>query len=184
MKTASQDLVHEHNAILLTLSILEKICSSLKAEKEVDSHDIHRIIDFIKTFADKCHHGKEEGFLFPALEKAGIPKQNGPIGIMLLEHEKGRELVKLMQGSISKESIQIEKFVESSNAYIKLLRNHIEKENTVLFPMGDARLSQEKQNELLNNFETFEDEVIGKGKHHELHQMLEEFKAKYLKESL
>jgi hemerythrin-like domain-containing protein len=183
MEKASQDLIHEHNAILLTLSILEKICTSLETKREVDYLDIPQIIDFIKTFADKCHRGKEEGFLFPALEEAGIKKENGPIGLMLLEHEKGRELVRLMQSSISDESIQIEKFVESSTAYINLLRNHIEKENSILFPMGDARLSQEKQNELLNKFETFEDEVIGKGKHHELHQMLEKFEAKYLKQS-
>jgi hemerythrin-like domain-containing protein len=183
MEKASQDLVHEHKAILIILSVLEKICSLFKTSKEVDYHDIEQIIDFIKTFADKCHHGKEEGFLFPALEEAGIKKENGPIGVMLLEHEKGRELVRLMQSSISGESIQIEKFVESSDAYINLLRNHIEKENSILFPMGDARLSQAKQDELLNKFETFEDEVIGKGKHHELHQILEKFEAKYLKQS-
>jgi hemerythrin-like domain-containing protein len=180
MEKASQDLMHEHKAILLILNVLEKICSLLKINEKANYQDIEQIIDFIKVFADKCHHGKEEGFLFPALEEAGIKKQNGPIGVMLIEHEKGRELVRLMQDSISDNSIQIDKFIESSTSYINLLRNHIEKENSILFPMGDARLSEAKQNELLKNFETFEDEVIGKGKHHELHLMPEKFEKKYL----
>jgi hemerythrin-like domain-containing protein len=88
-----------------------------------------------------------------------------------------------MQDSISDNSLRIENFIESSTSYINLLRNHIEKENSILFPMGDARLSEAKQKELLKNFETFEDEVIGKGKHHELHLMLEKFENKYLKQS-
>jgi hemerythrin-like domain-containing protein len=101
---------------------------------------------------------------------------------MLLEHEKGRELVRQMQSSFAGNMVQPEKFAESSTAYISLLRNHIQKENSVLFPMGDARLSQAKQVELLNKFETFENEVIGKGKHHELHLIPEKFEAKYLKQ--
>jgi hemerythrin-like domain-containing protein len=183
MEKASEDLVQEHKAIQQALNVLEKMCSLIKASQKVDYQDIEQIIDFIKTFADKCHHGKEEGFLFPALEEAGIKKENGPIGVMLLEHEKGRELVRHMQSSFSGNLTQPEKFAEFSTAYINLLRNHIEKENSILFPMGDARLSQAKQVELLNKFETFENEVIGKDKHHELHLILEKFEAKYLKQS-
>jgi hemerythrin-like domain-containing protein len=183
MEKASEDLVEEHKAIQHALNVLEKMCSLLNDSQKVDNQDIEQIIDFIKTFADKCHHGKEEGFLFPALEEAGIKRENGPIGVMLLEHEKGRELVRHMQSSFSGNMVQPEKFAESSTAYINLLRNHIQKENSVLFPMGDARLSQAKQVELLNKFETFENEVIGKGKHLELHLMLEKFKAKYLEQS-
>lgn len=181
MEKASQDLINEHKAILLTLKVLEKICSILNSSKQVDYYDINQIVDFIKTFADKCHHGKEEGFLFPALEEAGIRKQNGPIGVMLLEHEQGREFVRQMQQSIAGNSIQANNFITSSTSYISLLRNHIDKENNILFPMGDARLSQEKQNELLKKFETFEEEVIGKGKHQELHHLLESLEKKYLK---
>ncbi len=181
MEKASQDLINEHKAILLTLKVLERICSILNSSKEADYNDIGQIVDFIKLFADKCHHGKEEGFLFPALEEAGIRKQNGPIGVMLLEHEQGREFVGLMQQSIAGNSIRIDDFIAASTSYISLLRNHIEKENNILFPMGDARLSQEKQKELLKKFEIFENEVIGKGKHQALHLLLESFENKYLK---
>jgi hemerythrin-like domain-containing protein len=181
METASQDLMNEHKAVLIMLGVIEKICEILKASQEADLQDIADIFDFLRIFVDKCHHGKEEGFLFPALEQAGIPNQNGPIGVMLAEHKMGRELVKQMLYSVTKNTIKKDEFIASAYSYVRLLRNHIEKENSVLFPMGDSRLSEPKQKELLNAFERLEDEVIGKGKHEEFHTLLKHLENKYLK---
>ncbi len=181
MQKASEDLIHEHEAILFTLKILEKMGQIVMLDKSINNRDIINIIDFLKIFADKCHHGKEEGFLFPALEEAGIPNENGPIGAMLAEHAEGRGYIKLMEESVSENILNKEQFVKASMSYVNLLRKHIEKENTVLFPIGDARFSNSKQEELIEKFERFEDEVIGKGKHEELHKMLQVFETKYLK---
>lgn len=181
MEKASQDLIKEHNAILLVLKSLEKITSQLKESKKTDKDDLLRIVDFLKGFADKCHHGKEEGLFFPALEEAGIRKENGPIGVMLYEHEKGRELIRQMSEALAGTGIDTELFTNASTSYINLLRNHIEKENNILFPMGDSRLSDEKNRLLLEKFETFEEEVMGKGVHHKYHMMIEEFEKKYQK---
>ena len=181
MELASQDLMHEHDAILFALKVLEEISNRIESGKDVPLQDITDLIDFIRLFADKCHHGKEEGFLFPAMEEAGIQKQNGPIGVMLNEHIAGREFIKAMQVAVSGSSIDRAEFVRSARGYISLLRLHIEKENNVLFPMGDVKISPKKQKELLEEFEKFEDEVIGKGKHEELHKQLHEFNKKYLK---
>ena len=81
MKTAGKDLVKEHMAIQIALNILEKIQERSEKNDETDSGDIVDLIEFLKEFADKCHHGKEEGFLFPALEKAGVKNEGGPIGV-------------------------------------------------------------------------------------------------------
>jgi len=54
----------------------------------VDTKDMHDFIGFLKEFADKCHHGKEEGLLFPALIQAGLPEKGGPIGVMLADHAR------------------------------------------------------------------------------------------------
>ncbi len=97
METASQDLIHEHKAILIALDVIEKMYERVQNDKELDYKDIEDIIEFLKVFADKCHHGKEEDFLFPALEEVGIKNQDGPIGVMLAQHRQGRELIKLMQ---------------------------------------------------------------------------------------
>ncbi len=181
MKLASQDLMHEHEAILFSLKVLDEMTNLVESGKDVPAGDITDLIDFLKLFADKCHHGKEEGILFPALEEIGIPRYKGPIGVMLEEHDAGRKFIKQMQESVNVDSIKKNEFIHSARGYIYLLRAHIEKENTVLFPMGDAKLSDEKQKELLEAFEDFEEKVIGKGKHEELHKQLNDFNRKYLK---
>lgn len=146
----------------------------------MDYKDIEDIIEFLKVFADKCHHGKEEDFLFPALEKVGIKNQNGPIGVMLAQHRQGRELIKQMQESIEDKIINKQAFANAASSYVNLLRNHIEKENTILFPMSDTKLPVSIQKRLLDDFENHEKNVIGEGKHEELHVLLEKFKKKYL----
>jgi hemerythrin-like domain-containing protein len=182
METASQDLIHEHKAILVALNVIEKMWGNVQNNnKQTDYKDIEDIIGFLKIFADKCHHGKEEDFLFPALEKVGIKNENGPIGVMLAQHKQGRELIKQMQESIVNKIINRNAFVDAASSYVNLLRNHIEKEDSLLFPLIDTKLSASKQKELLNNFENLEKDVIGEGKHEELHALLEKFKKKYLK---
>ena len=135
---------------------------------------------FLKEFADRCHHGKEEDFLFPALEKAGIKKEGGPIEVMLIEHTQGRNYIKQMQNSILNNQIDRHHFIQASRDYIRLMRSHIQKENTVLFPLIDIKLSVSEQNDLYEKFENHEENVIGKGRHDELHGILETLAGKYL----
>ena len=181
VERASQDLMHEHDAILFSLKVLEEICNIVELRKDVLKKDITDLVDFLKLFADKCHHGKEEGFLFPALKEAGISAENGPIGVMLAEHAMGRNFIRQMQESVTDRELRKEEFGKSARGYISLMRAHIQKENNVLFPMGDAKLSDSKQKELIGLFEKYEEEVIGEGKHEELHKQLEAFNVKYLK---
>ena len=180
MKTAKEDLLHEHKAIQIALNILERIGERLQKNEIADYNDINALLGFLKEFADKCHHGKEEGFLFPALEKAGIKNEGGPIGVMLSEHTQGRNFIKEMQNSIKDEKVDKNQFIGASIKYISLLRAHIQKEDSVLFPLIDTRLSASEQQELFENFENHEEKVIGEGRHEELHTLLETFKTKYL----
>ena len=180
MKTASQDLIHEHKAIQVALNILEIMYEKLEKESEADYIEINDLLEFLKEFADKCHHGKEEGFLFPALEKTGVRNQGGPIGVMLSEHTLGRDLIKQMQVNLLKDEVDSQGFVDAAKSYVRLLRAHIQKENTILFPLIEVKMSTSEQAELLRSFENHEEEVIGEGRHEELHIMLETFSDKYL----
>ena len=153
---ASDDLRKEHDAILFALGILEKMTSPARPESPINRNDAAAMVDFLKIFADKCHHGKEEGILFPEYELQGIPRTGGPIGVMLEEHEAGRRFLKAMSESLQHEPFDGPAYAAASKDYIDLLRNHIEKENTVLFPAGDARLSDEKNEEFFAQFEKFE----------------------------
>jgi hemerythrin-like domain-containing protein len=85
-----------------------------------------------------------------------------------------------MKESIAYNKIQKNAFIDAGSEYVKLLRNHIDKEDTILFPLSDTRLSISEQKQLLVDFEDLEENVIGKGKHEELHALLGKFKNKYL----
>jgi hemerythrin-like domain-containing protein len=72
-------------------------------------------------------------------------------------------------------------FAENAEKYIELLTQHIDKEDNILYPMADMQLSEEKQRELIEEFEELEQERIGVGKHEELHELLRHLEDKYLK---
>ncbi len=91
MSKAIDDLKHEHNAILFAPRILEGMNRELATMESIDVIDVSDFLAFLKEFADKCHHGKEEGFLFPALIKSGLREQQAPVAVLLAEHAKGRE---------------------------------------------------------------------------------------------
>jgi len=180
METTGQDLMHEHKAILIALDVMEKMHERVQNDKEMNSEDIKEILDFLRVFADKCHHGKEEGILFPALQDAGILKQEGPIELMLAQHAQGRKLIRRMQTSIENKPIDKHAFIFAASSYVNLLRNHREKEDTMLFPLSDAKLSAEMQKKLLVKFENLEKNVIGEGRHEALHKTLDKLSRKYL----
>jgi hemerythrin-like domain-containing protein len=180
MKYASEDLINEHEAILHGLTILEKIAVSADAGSLADKADPAAMIDFLKVFADTCHHGKEENILFPTMERYGIPKERGPIGQMLVEHEEGRKYIRAMAAAAGKTPFDARSFATQARGYIELLRSHIQKENTILFPMGDKMIPEPEQRKILEAFERHEETVIGHGVHERLHAMLDDFAKKYL----
>ncbi|MBI4744605.1 MAG: hemerythrin domain-containing protein [Actinobacteria bacterium] len=183
MKSTEQ-LKEEHEAIKLMLKILEKVCEKLESGEKVNHEDIDKIVEFIKDFADRCHHLKEEKLLFPAMEEAGVPKERGPISVMLMEHDEGRGYVRGMSEAIVKyksgDYSASSEIVKNVRGYIELLTQHINKEDNILYPMADMRFSEEKDEELLKEFEIVEQERIGLGRHKELHKFLEDLEKTYL----
>jgi len=179
MSRAIEDLMHEHEAILFALEILDAIGQRMAAGEAVDPADLAAFIGFLQEFADKCHHGKEEGMLFPALVAAGVPQQDGPVGVMLHEHTLGRQWIHDMDASL-RPTLDASAFVRAARGYADLLRAHVQKENEVLFPMAERLLSAARLDALFEAFEAHEEQVIGAGRHEQLHGLLKAWKAKYL----
>jgi hemerythrin-like domain-containing protein len=181
---ATQQLKDEHEGIKLMLNIMEAISNNLDKGKELNLNHYGKVLDFIKGFADKCHHGKEEDILFPALIDHGMSKEGGPIAVMLYEHQLGRSHIKDL--SLAFEEFKsgnkkaIKNIISSSMDYVGLLRNHIEKENNILFMMADRVLNETEQSKIFDAFEKLEIEKIGNGKHEEFHNLLKELKSIYL----
>jgi len=180
-----EDLKMEHEAVKITLRILDNICNEADKDGEI-SHPEHleQLIEFFKTFVDRCHHGKEEELLFPALEEVGVSREGGPIGVMLKEHQFGRDYVAKMNAAFVRyregNRAAALDLINNARAYITLLKQHIDKENNVLFALADSNLSEEKQMALWEGFERIETQKIGPGKHEAFHQMIASLESIYL----
>jgi len=162
-------LSSEHRVIEQVLDCLERIIAEANANGRLDAASAKDAVSFFRTFADQCHHGKEETHLFPALEAKGFPRDGGPTGVMLAEHEAGRACVRAMSEAIDAaaggDGAALARFAEAGAGYISLLRQHIEKEDHCLFSMADEALSVEEQAALVAKFEKVEAEEMGHGTH-------------------
>ncbi len=153
---ATDILMQEHRAIERALDVLVTAADRLEGGASVPPELLEGTMRFIRHFADRCHHGKEEGFLFPALERSGLPKDAGPLAVMLTEHDDGRALVRSMGEALAQlaagNRAGIPAFCRPAREFSVLLRSHIMKEDQVLFVMADMRLRQSEKDRLTNDF--------------------------------
>jgi hemerythrin-like domain-containing protein len=176
----TQVLKEEHTLILQALDALEKKIDLIEGGAAPEAAYFQKAVEFLRTFADGCHHGKEENLLFKTMVNRGFPLHGGPIAVMLSEHEAGRAFIRgIAEGTAKLESdpTASRQIVENGRGYIQLLRAHINKENNILFPMADNVLSTEDQAELEQAFERFEVEETGAGVHEAALKLLEELQA-------
>ncbi|HBH46381.1 MAG: hypothetical protein A2445_04770 [Candidatus Jacksonbacteria bacterium RIFOXYC2_FULL_44_29] len=179
-----EDLSKEHGLIKLMLRILESMNDKITNGQPVAVEDIISGVTFLKEFADKCHHGKEENLLFPIMKKDGIKKEVELIDILVAEHVQGRGYVRNMVEAIDKKEKSgkefADVFVSNSKNYVALLDQHINKENTILFFEARQSLSESQLKELEGGFENFEKNIIGAGRHKELHGIIHKLEGIYL----
>ena len=165
----------EHRIIEQVLDCLEKMAQKCEAEGRLDKTSAEQAVDFFRNFADRWHHGKEETYLFPAMEAKGFPRDGGPTGVILEEHEQGRAHVRGMaaaiEGAAAGKSEAVAEFVTHAQGYLDLLREHIEKEDYCLFELADQALTADDQKRLLQAFENVEHEQMGQGAHEKFHAL-------------
>ncbi len=138
---ATHCLRKEHQVILNMLDCFELALREAHESATIDRETFASFLEFFHGFADRCHHCKEEDRLFPCLVKGGLPKDSGPIGVMLAEHKEARQLVALMENQLndaaSGNADAQKTLLGHGDDYISLLRAHIVKEDLVLFNMAD-----------------------------------------------
>jgi len=171
----------EHQVILRVLGVLRQLTAGKSAAADLDVARLGRCVEFFRFFADACHHAKEEDLLFPVLEQRGIPKEQGPIGCMLYEHTLARGFTKDMGEALEAigrgESGGVGRFLTAAKEYIDLLTAHIEKEDNILFNMGDSVMTAEDQSELHGRFNEVGCRSFGGKKREELERMADELEA-------
>ena len=164
MSTVS--LRRDHDLIEKVIKAMEVTIQLLNNGQQIPESILHPVIDFSKNFTDVCHHSKEEDVLFPALEQAGMPRNMGPIAMMLKDHERSREIGKHMEKSAKEyiESGNSTNLLDDMKQYTQHITEHLWKENNKLFMMAEARLQyvSEKVDKELNNVEESKLKETGK----------------------
>jgi hemerythrin-like domain-containing protein len=152
MTTATQNLENDHVHILRLIGVMERITEF----RDPNVEHLETMVKVIREFADGLHHAKEEQLLFPLMVKKGYSNESGPVAVMLQEHVMGRNYVKGIAENISLfkkgERIALSDIYSNMLGYADLLKNHIRKENNVLFLMADKAFTPEEQEMLLLDF--------------------------------
>ncbi|HTG82254.1 MAG TPA: hemerythrin domain-containing protein [Geobacteraceae bacterium] len=156
----TQALVHEHRLILRMLAVLEQK-AALTGRGEYTNYRFYlEAVDFIRNYADRFHHAKEEDVLFEALVAHGMPRANSPVAAMLMEHDHGRAYVRAMEeaatAALAGKPGQETAIAENALGYAALLREHIDKEDHILYPLAERVLPEEVRDGILGGYEKAE----------------------------
>jgi hemerythrin-like domain-containing protein len=153
-------LSEDHRVIEQVLKCLLEMASKTAAGAPLDVSSADAAVRFFRTFADQCHHKKEEDVLFPALGRAGFSPEAGPVAVMLEEHEVGRKYVARIDAAIEQARANAPTagaaFVSAARAYADLLSNHIAKEDHILFPLADHAITGAAADMVMAGFQNAE----------------------------
>jgi len=173
----------EHQIILRVISVLRRLVDRSELGDGFDQPALARCVEFFRLFADACHHAKEEDLLFPVLEANGIPREGGPIGVMLYEHRLARQHTREMADALdalgNNEENAASRLGTAAHEYIELLTNHIYKEENVLFNLGDQVMSENDQTTLCRRFCEVGCKAFGGKTRRELERIADELESSF-----
>jgi hemerythrin-like domain-containing protein len=144
-------LRQDHKIILRSLDVLQRIVFEENPE-QVDQNDAATLLRFLRVFADEHHHMKEEGVLFPELMRIS-QTEAGPLRHLLFEHSQERSLVEGLEDALRR--TKTAEFAVFANRLSERVRNHIQKEDGILFPILDVLISGELDQKVTAGFGKF-----------------------------
>jgi len=146
-------LIQDHKVILRCLSVIEQVAARVENGGQLEEADVAALLRFLRSFADEHHQVKEESALFPELVRASSA-QDGQLHQMLFEHDQERSLVEGLEASLyAKKGAEFSYF---ANRLTDLIRNHIYKEDNILFDIVERTLSPEQDEKVVAEFNTFQ----------------------------
>ncbi len=120
---------------------------------------------YFAEYVDRCHNQKEELHLFPLIEARGIPRNGGPLAVMLGEHDQSKQLlarlVPLMEAYEKGDTSVLEPMRAAYSEYSTLLKNHFWKENDILYPMARKVMSEADGDQVVRGIEAVEASLGG-----------------------
>lgn len=183
MSRAIDDLMHEHRLIEKVLGSLEAFADAAERGAAVERNTVAQYADFFRNFADRCHHGKEEDRLFVKMAEHGFPKEAGPLAVMYADHRHGREnvaaLAALGAGGGPLTDDERGRLIGLARSYASHLRDHILKEDRILYPMALQAIPPDELERLAEEFDAFERDVMDGGTHERFHELAKSLLASY-----
>jgi len=177
-------MVEEHKYVKRMLNVIRKACFGIMQGKEIDYEDFEKMIDFVRSFADNHHHGKEEKFLFSRMiDMGGAAEKLVRFG-MLVEHDLGRLYMKNLEEALLKvkegdEEAKVD-VIANAVSYTHLLNRHIDKEDGVAYPFGRRQLSDEVMSRINDECAVFEKEAEQAGIQGKYAELLIQLESKYI----
>lgn len=178
-------MVEEHEFISRMLKVIRKACLGIMQGEAICYEDFNQMIDFVKNYADDHHHGKEEKFLFKAMEEElGALGQKLIRNGMLVEHDLGRLYMSDLKAALERTKAGDEEskldVIANAMSYTHLLTRHIAKENEVVYTFGERQLSKDILEAIHEKTRVFEEEAMKKGIQAKYKTLLETLEGKYL----
>ena len=182
---AIQLMMEEHKYILRGLKVFRSMSLAVLREDSVDFEAFETMISFVRNYADKHHHNKEESILFKIMEeKMGEDKVKGPLSGMYIEHDMGRLYMKTLEEALNRvkagdfdSKVDI---IANAICYADLLNRHIEKEDKLIYNFARRSLDQEDMKSVDERCEKVEAEASAKGIQSSYLKKLEELEKKYV----
>jgi hemerythrin-like domain-containing protein len=180
---AIETLMNEHRLIERGIDALVAFADEVRRKNGDEREELGRFVTFIRDFADGCHHGKEENILFATMIEAGFPSDGGPIAVMLMEHVEGRGHVQALAELASQATPGTvedrRRVADAAYGYANLLRQHIHKEDAILYPMAEQRLPPNLLERVSAECEAFESFKTSSGEHERLHRLADDLLSRH-----
>ncbi len=171
---ASRQLMAEHEVILEVLHAAESQADRIRQGFNMDENRVRDIVDFSRNFTDRCHHGKEERFYFPAAEVYAGQRVYGFIDELTAEHAFGRSIMEEIDYLLGGDTGDVARLIaERLSVYVSTMRRHIERENGQLYRKSGAFLPDTEERALMVGFDRLENVDLGIGFHEKYHRLAE-----------
>lgn len=158
-------LMIEHRLIERMLSAIENVLSNIKSKHKVDPVFVDIAVDFIRMYADRTHHGKEEDILFRDLKNKPLSDEDrGIMNELIDEHMFGRRTTQSLVEANSRyrngDEAALDDIAENLQTLIEFYPKHIEKEDKVFFPSSRTYFTDEEDQAMLAEFREFDQRMI------------------------
>lgn len=179
-------LISEHENIKRMAVVMRAASRYVLDGGELVVEDFDCMVDFVRNYADKHHHRKEENILFDYMKKdLGAVAEKLITHGMMVEHDLGRLYMMDLDyalRSYEKEPNQDAKLdiITNTTGYTYLINRHIDKENTVVFSFGEKNLSEESLNIVNEKTRAMETEASNDGVQNKYMSILKNLEEKYI----